>query len=1060
MTDRLADSPSRHRARWMLVLATLVALLSAGIAPIAASASNTASISGTVTDELGAPVGFAYVTAYADGNFVAGTNASASGEYLIDGLAPGTYTLNFQSGGNFLGEWWDDQPSQTLATTFVVADGASVVGKDAVLAIGSTISGTVSDASGNPIPLASVSANRSDGRYGGSAITSPSGDYVITGLAAGSYTLVTDTFAAPGYVREWWDDQPTQELADFFPVPARSEITGKDVVLTLGSVMSGTVTGPSGEPISGVEVVVVDSNMQFVSGATSTADGTYAVRRLPAGTYALQFRPGYGQNYLSEWWNDSSTFTLSDSIEVAAQAEVTGLDAVLSSGATVSGTVTAASGLPLAGATVSASSTECCIYGGATTDSNGQYTIVGLPAGTYTVNVSAPFGLNYARQTLPAFPIAAAEAVSGKDAVLVVGGTISGTVTDDQSDPVSSVSVDVLGDDYGFTASTDASGQYTVVGLPTGSYRVQFRSTSRNLATEWWNDVYSRVDATSIAVTAGGDITGIDAALELGATISGTVRGPGNAPVSSGSVAVVSREPGVEASYSYSGIDENGSYLLQGLPPGEYTLTFSSSGLGQRWWGGTNSLALATFFAVGASEAVTGKDITLPGGSTITGVIRDALDRPVNNATNPALGATVRVFDAEAPTVSSESVVSYASNYLGAYSVGQLAPGTYLVQFGTWRTPESDGIDPTSEYVHEWFNESPDVAGATVITITAGGQVVTGVDGWLYRRLAGVGSAQTQDVTSGLGSLLTYVASADSSGTETLVTRTGGSAFPRPSDSVEAQVALSAEITSGTLGGVPMTGALDFARSTIGPSAAFPGTELTFIPFARDAVTFAVNAASDFPRDIALGAPSQDSLVPAPFTLRNIYRGVTMSYVDTNLDTIPITPLLPPVGSEIRAFWLERLGLSEGDLSAAVVDLASDTPEGSATDVETAGDLLPISISSYLAQGNHASLPTDVAERRGITELGNIDTTSPFQGGAAGLTVNPSFPVTRLVYTAVETSRLTSPSVDDVTLQKAFAGTGSELCSAAALIRQYGYATIGSLCGDTTTYRQGLRPVE
>jgi hypothetical protein len=115
-------------------------------------------------------------------------------------------------------------------------------------------------------------------------------------------------------------------------------------------------------------------------------------------------------------------------------------------------------------------------------------------------------------------------------------------------------------------------------------------------------------------------------------------------------------------------------------------------------------------------------------------------------------------------------------------------------------------------------------------------------------------------------------------------------------------------------------------------------------------------------------------------------------------------------------------------------------------------------VSSYLAQGNHSELPTEVIERRGITELGSIDTQKPVRAVSGELTVNPSFPVTRLVYTVVETSRLTSPSVDDVTLQKAFAGTSSELCSAAALIRQYGYATIGSLCGDTTTYRQGLRP--
>jgi ABC-type phosphate transport system substrate-binding protein len=290
----------------------------------------------------------------------------------------------------------------------------------------------------------------------------------------------------------------------------------------------------------------------------------------------------------------------------------------------------------------------------------------------------------------------------------------------------------------------------------------------------------------------------------------------------------------------------------------------------------------------------------------------------------------------------------------------------------------------------------------------------------------------------------------------TVATRVTSAPFARPTDSVTGQIALSRAISGGTLGGVPMRGALDFARSAIGPSTAVPGTDLTFIPFAQDAVTFAVNAASDFPRDVALGSGQQDSLVPAPFTLRNIYRGAIQSYTDSDFNSVPIRPLLPSLGNETRDFWLASLGLSDSTLGSSVVTALGASGD-SATTVSGSGDVLPVSVAAYLAQGNHNSLPTSVSETRGSTELGYIGTVKPYAVANNLTTANPYFPVTRLVYTVVETDRLTGGSVDDVTLQVAFAGAGSQLCHAENTIREYGYATIGSRCGNTTSYRQGLR---
>jgi hypothetical protein len=337
--------------------------------------------------------------------------------------------------------------------------------------------------------------------------------------------------------------------------------------------------------------------------------------------------------------------------------------------------------------------------------------------------------------------------------------------------------------------------------------------------------------------------------------------------------------------------------------------------------------------------------------------------------------------------------------------------------------------------------------------------------------LVGVGSDTTENVVNGLGTVVTNIGSYDATGSATIQTRTGGPFFNRPNGSGNGQKALSASINlSGTrtwpaTGGVDITGQIDFARSSSAPSGSFVGTDLTFIPFARDAVSFAVNAASDFPRDVALGAASQDTISPAPFTLRNIYRGTVTNYADANFNTVTIRPLLPQAGSGTRSFWIAQLGLTEALITAGGVatDLGNTVQEHNGTFVTGAGDLVPFSVAQYIQQGNYASLPTTVVERRGNIQLGSIGSNKPYQPSTTaqgGLEINPSFPVNRLVFNVVSTARLTGTSAADVQLQQAFVTTPTrtaDVCAASATIAKYGFGTIGSLCGNTTTYKQAFQ---
>lgn len=335
-----------------------------------------------------------------------------------------------------------------------------------------------------------------------------------------------------------------------------------------------------------------------------------------------------------------------------------------------------------------------------------------------------------------------------------------------------------------------------------------------------------------------------------------------------------------------------------------------------------------------------------------------------------------------------------------------------------------------------------------------------------YPPLIGVGSDTTQDVVAGLASVIPTLGSFDATGSQTIRTRSAVSVeFNRPNGSSQGVYALSSSANNGTFpvgtsgATANISGQVDFARSSSGPSA---GSGLTYYPFAIDAVTYAVNVASTFPRDVALGYPNIVGVAPNqvnldlpvngvyPFTLRNIYAGRVTSFVDGGGEDQAITPLLPQSGSGTRSFWIGQLGLTEagGASPTIATDRNGSVQEHNGNSITGPGDIVPFSIAQYIAQGNHAITPTTVIERRGNVALGAIGSRSPFTlaqttpgTGPYILALNASFPVKRTVYNVVQTSRIAETQI-----AQTFVGPSSAVCQAAATIKAYGFA-VHPTCG-------------
>jgi hypothetical protein len=319
------------------------------------------------------------------------------------------------------------------------------------------------------------------------------------------------------------------------------------------------------------------------------------------------------------------------------------------------------------------------------------------------------------------------------------------------------------------------------------------------------------------------------------------------------------------------------------------------------------------------------------------------------------------------------------------------------------------------------------------------------------KTLSGVGSDTTQDVVSGIASVVPAIGSYDATGSATITVN--GVTFSRPVGSTAGIRALSSSVRGIAYAGTVLpVGTLQFARSSALRTEA--GTELTYIPFARDAVSIAMSASSDFPKDVALGAAGQATNL---FTLRNIYLGTVTSFIDGAGNSITIRPLLPQSGSGTRTFWVSTLATTEAALTAGgkATDLGNTVIEHDGSFLTTDGDIAPFSVGQYIAQGNYRTLPTSVVERRGNIVLGSIDTIKPIAYDGTRVATNPDFGVSRLVYNVVETRALTTltPSATDTAIRTAFVGTTSSVCAASTQIQLYGFATIGAQCGNTTAQR-------
>lgn len=152
--------------------------------------------------------------------------------------------------------------------------------------------------------------------------------------------------------------------------------------------------------------------------------------------------------------------------------------------------------------------------------------------------------------------------------------------------------------------TTGSDGKYVLVGLPNGSYVVEFLASSLGYVTQYYNGAATFEAANKVVIEGGGTVANVNAKLEKGGEIAGRVV---DAATNSGIEAqVCAFASGVFG--GCAGTNLTGDYTIQGVASGSYIVEFWAEPLGYetRYYNEQSSFGGASLVNVVAPGTTTG----------------------------------------------------------------------------------------------------------------------------------------------------------------------------------------------------------------------------------------------------------------------------------------------------------------------------------------------------------------------------------------------------------------------------------------------------------------------
>ena len=634
--------------------------------------------------------------------FSASTLTDGNGDYMFSGLPSGTYQVAFSiADGDYLAQNYNGQNGYQSYTNVTVAQGSTTAGIDAALDAPAEIQGTVTDSvTGTPVSGVTVSTTAPNGTI--QTITGSDGTYTLhRPVPRELHRLSSSPPSGANYLSQYYNGAATSSGATPVSVGDGADVTGVNASLQTGGQISGTVTSQAtGRPSRDSGFTYSIRRATLAGSAQTGADGTYTVSNLPTGNYEVEF---YGTgSYIAQYYDGQSSHANANPVSVTDGQVTTGINAAMLSNGVISGTVTDAStGNPIAGAYANVYDSNGYYVTYAATNSSGVYTTPGLPAGSYTVKVSAA---GYAPFTQSGtVSVSIGSTTSGINAALAPDGAISGTVTDAGGQTnLASVSVTAYDSSgsYATSTSTASDGSYTLKNLVPGTYELKFTpSSGQNYLPQYYHGENTLASADPVTVTSGQTTTGIGAALATGGQVTGKVTDSATGqPIQYAYAELLNTSGGYVSEVSTAA---DGSFTLTALPTGTYTLYYWASGHLDQYYDNESSLSSADQISVTAGSTTSGINAALVPYGAIAGTVTDA-----------STGHALQYVEVEAYNSSGQVVAAASTSSSGDYTLSNLPPATYALYFYDYNS--------ATGYVAQYYNNQSTLAAANGVTVNPG----------------------------------------------------------------------------------------------------------------------------------------------------------------------------------------------------------------------------------------------------------------------------------------------------------------------------------------------------
>jgi hypothetical protein len=450
------------------------------------------------------------------------------GEYELQ-VWPGTYVVRFDRSDGTLVQYARQKRTEREADRFPVGAGDVVVVDEEAIATG-TITGRLTDADGNPVGGAGVSAGDATSDLFGR--TDADGRYQIEALP-GPYRVSFN----PGNGRQWAFGKSSAGTADVVTVVAGESTVVDDVLRPAGSATIRLVDAGTGGALQEFCVFIPG-----VFDSLCTTDGVVHTALL-AGRYEISIThetPGY-LHFARKIVTITSGQDLAVTRSVPREARITSTIRDAATGAPVANACLEPVE-PLKPSSLGGRSFYC-------SDETGRVTVDQLSAGTYNLFVWARDGVHGHQWVGPnggtgaqakgrLVTIKAGQTVTVPPIRLDGAGTITGVVTSAVTGdaPDGMVGLSSFSGGAGGTEAQVAigpDGRYTISGLGPYSWPLFFAAFQH--AYQWSGGTPNRFLASGVRVRVGATTT-YNQTVRRGSTLSARVVGPGGAPIDFGRI--------------------------------------------------------------------------------------------------------------------------------------------------------------------------------------------------------------------------------------------------------------------------------------------------------------------------------------------------------------------------------------------------------------------------------------------------------------------------------------------------------------------------------------------